>query len=361
MILDRLRLGAILLTLGVAASLVAAVNDTPVIVGDGRISTSPRMGYVYSCQTQFRPGPGLQKGGPWIEEDRWYPGRKPRVEGEVSWPATFAIEPAGDRRGIRGNSLPNHVTGHFPIRRTDPAYRHDPNPNAIREQPLLATLPLMPTMAAEPGCVPMGPIGFALSGAYIYNALDAQGRDAPVHEMQDRCNGHPEGNGRYHYHNWSPCLSDSAGAAGRHSDLVAYARDGFGIFGPHGAGGKVLTNQDLDACHGHQHEIEWDGRRVDLYHYHYTREYPYAVGCFRGTPVALARPAQDGKGGAASKKGSPSTGEQPIAVAARELGLDADRLRQALGPPPPDFSSAAASLGIDEQRLRDVMQRARGR
>ena len=36
-----------------------------------------------------------------------------------------------------------------------------------------------------------------------------------------------------------------------------------------------MTNEDLDLCHGHEHD--------DLgYHYHSTIEYPYSVGCYKG-------------------------------------------------------------------------------
>ena len=43
----------------------------------------------------------------------------------------------------------------------------------------------------------MGPIGFLLTGGVFFNALDAQGKDAVAHEVQDRCQGHPERSGAY--------------------------------------------------------------------------------------------------------------------------------------------------------------------
>lgn len=352
---------------GVAAVLGAAPASAhdPLPIGDGKVSSEPRAGYVFACQTSFRPGPGLQQGGDWIVGGQWYPSAKPQVPGAVQWPAAFTIEVAGDQRIIRGNSLPKHPTGTFPIPRSETAFKHDPNPNAIRAQTLSVTLPALPALAAAPSCVPMGPVGFALSGAYIYNALDAQGRDAPVHEMQDACNGHPEGNGRYHYHNWSPCLVDASGQAGRHSDLAGFARDGFGIFGPRGDGGRVLTNADLDRCHGHTHEVAWNGQLVAMYHYHFTAEYPYSIGCFRGVPVspaaAVMGDAKQGppgaRQGAGAKKGA--GGGAALPAAARELGVDVEALRRALGPPPPDFAQAAIALGIEEQRLRETMRRVR--
>ena len=123
-----------------------------------------------------------------------------------------------------------------------------------------------------------------LTGAPFFNALDAMGRDAVAHEVQDRCQGHPEASGAYHYHNVTACLG-SEHVTGTHSTLVGYAKDGFGLYGNYGQHGEELTNADLDECHGHTHAITWNGAQVSLYHYHATREYPYTLGCYRGTPV----------------------------------------------------------------------------
>lgn len=66
---------------------------------------------------------------------------------------------------------------------------------------------------------------------------------------------------------------------------MGYALDGFGIYVKQ-ADGNLLTNSGLDDCHGRTSPVEWDGRRIDLYHYVVTVEYPYTVGCFCGTPGA---------------------------------------------------------------------------
>ena len=264
-------------------------------LGNGHVSTEPRVGYVYSCRATFDARAG--HGGPWITGATWNPAEKPIVGGSVAWPnARVAVSLEGNQRVVRANNLPKHSTGTFPIRPTDSAFKYDRNPNAIREQNVLLSLPSVPTAAAAPSCVPMGMIGFALSGAAIYNALDAAGQDAAANEIQDRCNGHPQMNGQYHYHNLSPCLADTSGSHGRHSDLIGYAIDGYGIYGVRGERGERLTDADLDACHGHEHVIEWDGVRVHMYHYHATAEYPYTVGCFHGTPVMTGRGGR-GRGG----------------------------------------------------------------
>jgi hypothetical protein len=105
------------------------------------------------------------------------------------------------------------------------------------------------------------------------------GRDAVAWESQDHCEGHPNVAG-YHYHSVSPCIADEGAG---HSDLVGFALDGYPIYGHRGEGGQALTNDDLDECHGHTHEVELDGELVETYHYHATWEFPYVVGCFHGT------------------------------------------------------------------------------
>ncbi len=174
-------------------------------LGDGRVSRTPARGSVMTCGEPFRRG-GPAHAGDWIDGDTWDLTAKPMVAGEVLWPnAEFAITTteAGRvvSRVLSGNGLPVGVpTGTFPIARTDPARQFDPNPNGIAPQDVLLTLSTAPEPARSPSCVPMGMIGVALDGVAIYNALDAAGRDAVAHEVQDLCSGHPQGRGEYHYH-----------------------------------------------------------------------------------------------------------------------------------------------------------------
>ena len=332
----------------------------PQPIGDGKLSRGPQRGFLFSCQSQFPPnGPGADRLGPWASNGVWRPDEKIAVQGSVAWPnASVSISVEGAQRVVRANGLPKHRTGQFPVDRNDPAYAFDRNPNSIRAHNVLLRLPVDPQPAAQPSCAPMGMIGFTLTGAAIFNAVDARGRDAAVWEILDACSGHPERTGEYHYHDFSPCLSDESGKAGRHSDLVGYALDGFGVYGPHGDGGARLSNADLDACHGHSHQVQKDGHAQAAYHYHFTDEYPYSIGCFTGAPVALPR---------AQPQGAPLAGRPPgqggdrsvLESAARELGVDPNQLGRALGPPPPDFARAARELGIPENHIREAMQRAR--
>ena len=258
-------------------------------LGDGRLSDVPKRGYVMLCRAGFAgslSAAGAHRAGEWIYSDgTWDPNAKTvEVDGDVAWDRyRYEISLDGAERKVSGNGLPSHRTGIFPIQPTDDAYQYDRNPNKIEEYGLSFSLPAMPALAERAGCLPMGAIGVMKSGVVIFNAFDADVRDAVAYEIQDKCNGHPEVDNRYHYHNLSKCIEDKS--QGRHSDLVGYALDGFGIFGMYGENGKLLSNRDLDECHGHTHTILWDGKEVLMYHYHATKEFPYLLGCYRGTPA----------------------------------------------------------------------------
>ncbi|HKN02284.1 MAG TPA: YHYH protein [Candidatus Binataceae bacterium] len=229
------------------------------------------------------------------------------------WPqADFEITTDGEDRVVsrilRGNGLPvNTPTGTFPVARDDPAFQIDRNPNSIVAHDIALKLPMNPEIASTPSCVPMGTIGVALNGVAIFNALDDGGRDAVAHEVQDLCNGHPQTQGQYHYHGPSPCLPDQTGKEA----LIGYALDGFGIYSMYDAQGHELTDADLDECHGRASEVEWNGARRVIYHYVLTREYPYTVGCFRGSPVRMRGPSGEPPNGRRWLPDGPSGGGVP--------------------------------------------------
>ena len=279
------------------------VDHTHIPLGDGKLSSAPQSGYVWSCMSHTN----VSSLGtfPWLNGDgTWDMTKKLTVDGSVTWTSLFTIAVQGDQRVFSTNDLPNHPTGSFPINPADDVYAYDRNPNSIREQSIVLQLPANPQIAAQPSCVG-GEVGVMLSGVILFNSIDAEGHDAPANEVQDECGGHPQVSGLYHYHNLSKCLTDTSMG---HSALMGYAFDGFGIFGPYGEDGKELTNADLDECHGHTHVIEWDGQQVVMYHYHLTNQFPYSVGCYRGTPTVQG-PIGGGQGG--SQGGQPPAGGPP--------------------------------------------------
>ena len=268
---------------GVSAKAADTFDVTRIPLGDGKVSTSPEVGYVYSCTTSFRGGGAAHTGG-WIHGDTWNLNEKVAVSGSIAWPnAVFSAVVEGARRFITGNGLPtNSRTGVFPIKSSDLASAYDRNPNSIEAQDVSYALPANPTFAASASCVPMGAIGIALNGVAIYNALDDAGRDAVAHETQDSCDGHPQSAGEYHYHGPSSCMPNAT----KRNTIVGYALDGFPITSMYDAAGHYYTDADLDACHGMTSTYtDASGNTKTGYHYVLTQEYPYTIGCFKGTPV----------------------------------------------------------------------------
>jgi len=264
--------------------------DTTALPVGGEPVSSAEVGKVFSCQTSFNANaPGAFNTGDWFNGDgTWDLTKKPTVDGSITWPdANITITTSASQRVISGNGLPTkQTTGTYPVASSDDAYSYDRNPNSISAQTVSITLPKSPKVASAPTCVGLGTVGILTSGVQVFNALDAGGRDAVAYEIQDSCQGHPEMSGTYHYHSISTCVLDALDRGSGHSKLVGYAADGFGIYGPRGTNGEDITDADLDACHGHTHKVKFNGKTQKIYHYHATSEYPYTIGCYKGTPVA---------------------------------------------------------------------------
>jgi hypothetical protein len=273
------------------AAHVAATNEpnlSALPLGDTRTTTtSPAQGFLYQCR-RMQGGPAAGGTGPWINPSAgtYSLAAKPTVDGSNPWPnATFRAKVKKAVLKLVGNGLPtNHGTGNFPIRPTDDAYQYDRNPSSVTAQSLFYKLTARPKRLATPQCIG-GMVGVARNGVPIFNALDATNRDAVAYEVQDGCSGHPQMQGQYHYHGLPACIS--YGSESKHSTLIGWAFDGFPIYGPIGNKGRYMRISDLDECHGHTHKIKYQGETQKLFHYHATHEFPYTVGCYRGTPVAV--------------------------------------------------------------------------
>ncbi|MFO1540811.1 MAG: YHYH protein, partial [Chloroflexota bacterium] len=218
------------------------------------------------------------------------------VPGAVTLESVFTITESGTTRVLRGNGIPNHPIGTFPIPRTSDAYAYyaalpaEGYANAaeipVAPYDLSADLPMDPVMSAEPHCIPSLMTGIALTGGawHIEAAPDSSLNiyDPNAALPTDGCFGHPYAT-EYHYHGYSwKCMEQ--GEPGEQSPLLGYALDGFGIYGPRGEDGKVITNAELDECHGRVGRVLFNGTWQEIYHYVLNNEYPYSIGCFRGTP-----------------------------------------------------------------------------
>ena len=121
-----------------------------------------------------------------------------------------------------------------------PAFSYDRNPNSIAVGDWTLTLPVAPTVAATPTCLPKASIGILKNGVVVFGPVDERNRDAAAYETQDQCDGHAQQSSTYHYHDIPSCaLAASKGA----STVV-----------------------------------------VTTYHYSATCEFPYFIGCYRATP-----------------------------------------------------------------------------
>lgn len=251
-------------------------------LGDASLSTSSAgVGKLLSCAGPNPAAPGSNRSRiTWIDDATvtWNLLRKPFLPSGTFAPAsgTYSVQEANGTRTITVNNLPvDGKIGDWPMSRYAALTAIDGNPGTPSAKSYTFTLPIAASVNMTPSCVPLGAIGVTRNGVVLYNAADARGNDAVAHEIVDAHGGHPAQTD-YHYH-FIPERLDNAPLADGHSGIVGYIRDGFPLYGYKGVGGIELRNTDLDECHGHAHGTLG-------YHYHATLEYPYTVGCYRGTP-----------------------------------------------------------------------------
>ena len=243
-----------------------------------------------------------QANTPWLQGNNVVLSKIDTVPGKVKMKSVFKITETKNTRTLKGNGIPNFPVGIFAIPKNSAAYKYyaalpaTGYANAaeipIKPYHLELKLPKNPKVAAEPTCFEELTIGVALVGAawHAEVALDALGNayDPNAALPTDRCFGHPYAT-EYHVHGYSWKCMDQ-GTPAQASPLVGYALDGFGIYGPRGADGTLVTNAELDECHGRVGEVMFNGKKQKIYHYVLNNEYPYSIGCFRGTPQKFVAP-----------------------------------------------------------------------
>lgn len=135
------------------------------------------------------------------------------------------------------------------------------------------SLPIKPVLSTSPisnvGNFLRGAIAIAVNGIPIFNALNNRGDDAFLAGELDDFGGHCGQADDYHYHTAPLHLQSVVGSR----NPVAYALDGFPIYGVLEPDGSKVTS--LDSYNGHSY------KKVG-YHYHGTNTYPYINGGFRG-------------------------------------------------------------------------------
>ncbi len=276
-----------------------APTDLPTLTtaATGTSLDKPARGTVYNCLGGTITKPNL----PWLSGRTIELSKKPFIEGTMSRDSQFTVSTTATERHFTGNGLPTSgITGQYPVKKGTPAYSHYDHP--IPAYPLAAdvpiqawnlniTVPLNPEVAAAPTCQTLQTIGVSLTGVPIHGSVaflssNNEFVDPMAAFPLDLCAGNPSNvptHPQYHLHGpayW--CVKDQ-GDPNAPSPLVGYAIDGFGIYGPRGENGKPITNAELDECHGRTGPVEWNGQTRTMYHYVLNAEYPYNIGCFRGT------------------------------------------------------------------------------
>jgi hypothetical protein len=158
------------------------------------------------------------------------------------------------------------------------------NPNKIVNQTFTFKIPLNPKVSTAKSATPLGPIGVSLNGVPFYNQY--AGPSQPLtNEINsfDQYFGHPQMSGQYHYHAEPYYLTATKG----NDALLGFLLDGFPVYGPT-ENGKLVSNSDLDAYHGHTH-VTTDFPN-GIYHYHITNADPYINGSgFYGTAGTVSQ------------------------------------------------------------------------
>jgi hypothetical protein len=196
-------------------------------------------------------------------------------------------------------------------------------PADLREQNYVWQFPREPELADDATEIPLlGPIAIAVNGLPIYGPNEGERPDPfgdPVYaDILDWCMGHTAQRGDYHYHALVvSCLTAGDDAAGP-SPVIAWAFDGFPVYGPRGCGDADCTelveyrsgwqrtgDPTTYAWDNHRYEATADASILDScnghtgpsgdYHYHATAGFPYILGCYSGyvDPSAL-RPGREG-------------------------------------------------------------------
>lgn len=260
---------------------------TALRLGDAYLTTEgPARGFLYSCSGPNPDAPGARESEiTWIDfakstwnflQKSWLPSGTFDPE-----PGVYSETIVGKERRITLNNLPvDGMIGDWPMTQYPTLTHIDGNPEIPDAVMSSFVYEINPVVAASPSCLSLGAIGVTTNGVVLYNAADARGEDAVAREIVDFFGGHPAMS-TYHYHFIPPRL-DTESLDGGHSGIVGYISDGFPIYGYRGENGREMSNDELDECHGHDHGLLG-------YHYHATIEYPYTVGCYKGTSVEVPR------------------------------------------------------------------------
>jgi len=196
-----------------------------------------------------------------------------KLSGFTAFAKTVRVFKSGKYYLVESNGIPAHqmMVGIKSWQQQVPIVQNYAGTNAwsIPIKPVIATNP----MSAKEHFL-RGAIAIAVNGVPKFNALNNRGDDSLLAgELNDwRC--HCGRADDYHYHIAPTHLQSVVGK----KVPIAYALDGFPIYGETEVDGKKVTG--LDGLNGH-----FDSKKN--YHYHATKSYPYINGGFKGVVAEI--------------------------------------------------------------------------
>jgi hypothetical protein len=131
-----------------------------------------------------------------------------------------------------------------------------------------ATFNICPTKATSTTSTNMGPIGYIISGEFLYNAYEAtttpalgdnvsytftSGGTTYTASFIDACNSHPTPLNvgyTWHYHGVPTCVTTATDGAAGASHIIGIALDGFPVYGGRDINGNIISVSQLDSCNG---------------------------------------------------------------------------------------------------------------
>jgi len=143
------------------------------------------------------------------------------------------------------------------------------NPNRITAQASTLSIPRAPGGTGGPmkGAV----VGVALNGVPIFGNFAAPGDDIYTEAQTfDRCAGHPQNTGVYHYHSEPISLTNDD------ARLVGVLLDGYAVYGRRDPDGSLPT---LDTDGGHTSTTA-ESPTTPVYHYHVNEQASTSQGTF---------------------------------------------------------------------------------
>jgi YHYH protein len=196
-----------------------------------------------------------------------------KLSGFTAFAKTVRVFKSGKYYLVESNGIPAHqmMVGIKSWQQQVPIVQNYAGTNAwsIPIKPVIATNP----MSAKEHFL-RGAIAIAVNGVPIFNALNNRGDDALLAGELDDWGGHCGRADDYHYHIAPTHLQSVVGK----KVPIAYALDGFPIYGETEVDGKKVTG--LDGLNGH-----FDSKKN--YHYHATKSYPYINGGFKGVVAEI--------------------------------------------------------------------------